>query len=536
MPVPGFRYWHCWVFVLLLLGSGRGLFAQIAGSSAVEINLAYLPIDVYTSKNCLHSACSPDYKWARYIQACSQDLTVRQCVKDSLAGFKHPPEQNVSGVRFMFAFRGIGFSTPLNPDGTVNSNWRNNLNLFFADMKAAGINNVTPSPRFYGGDYNERLYAEDPCSEGAPYPFRLFEFFPMTPFGNARNDNGVWGLWRAEFSPSYDCSPPDPIFAGWPQLYGVIEAVLGAASSNGLTVSQLDMQNEVNIGSFTVYGRLIYDQSHPRAGQPPESDENVLGEVRALMTKYGFKWERVTLSTGATVRLDTASECDSVYGDSARVIELSALTAALSHQPFGTIAEYQASGLFSCGGHLQADPLPAQLPFNYAASLPQIIDVHSYPCAKRTLFCDACNTNNCQINYDAGHPVECRKCNTDQPDAYQEARRFFQAVRGFLDGYDPTGWGAPSGNVNTMFMLGETISNTTNPSYPNYNCDGPDYEQFPAGAAVNNVLGFNNASPGLYGRYLAGGGATTVFRPWHSLTNTSCYPLVQTLGPYAPSP
>ena len=62
---------------------------------------------------------------------------------------------------------------------------------------------------------------------------------------------------------AYFCSPANPLFIGWQPIYNAVNAILGRASAHGITVTEVDMQNESDFDDFTAYGRLIVARMEP---------------------------------------------------------------------------------------------------------------------------------------------------------------------------------------------------------------------------------------------------------------------------------
>ena len=169
---------------------------------------------------------------------------------------------------------------------------------------------------------------------------------------------------------SYQCSPVNPIFVGWDNIYSVVGALLHAArhpfgdsDDRHLAVEEFDVRNEIDIEHYPVRGRMIVDNTHPST-LPVGRD--VLTDLRQLMVNngydlaHGFDQYRVTYSAMDTVISysppitkpvpigpnapnpnDQAPDevakfdCQSLWGDSAREEKASMLLGTISGGVFG---------------------------------------------------------------------------------------------------------------------------------------------------------------------------------------------------------
>jgi hypothetical protein len=100
----------------------------------------------------------------------------------------------------------------------------------------------------------------------------------------------------------YNCSPINPYFLGWNNEFDVINAILAAAYGR-VNVYEMETQQELNLASFTVLARYMYDNSSPQsAGLSLGQVVDVVSNLRSLMTNNGFDPGRVTWSSAACER------------------------------------------------------------------------------------------------------------------------------------------------------------------------------------------------------------------------------------------
>ncbi len=493
--------------------------AAIAQPSKLYINLAAVPLDKYQFTNWDSTFQRP------YVKNCSTTKTVRQCIQDRLVGFR---SQGAEGVRFFYPLCGGGYNTALNNCGSspsqvsLNTVWVSNLNLFLFDMKTKGFTKVIPSPMFWGAweptdpnpqnpanpgapnDGQRKLTVSDSCA-GNPSPTGQVKlvFWPAVPFGVSGGDNYPGtstpqpvGPWRPGHNQSYNCSPANPVFVGWSNIYAVSNAVLQKAQANSLIVDEFDIQNEIALDNATVYGRLIVDNKHTGTGNP-----NVLSQTRSSMTTYGFNWKRVTYSAHSANSTVSQYDCGSVYGDSARIIRLSEMLAGIGGGLIGDANGASWVNGLRCGGTATG---MYQMPTYH--SPPNITDLHVYACVEATT--GGCTSASVQ----------------------NDAKKTFDGVKAMIDSYGPSGWrGSVPDIYNSLYMLGETWSNAFDSS--NKSCEGGNVT---TSVATQTVNGFNTSG-------LAGRTAGTVFQPWHQVANwgdpAACYPATYTINPpYTPQP
>lgn len=484
--------------------------------SRLEVNLSYIPLDVYDS----------GLPGSNYIPSCT-GMTVRQCYQNALNTYYS--QRRVTGVRFFFALCGGFYSTALNGcGGTVqfNSAWRTSLNKFLKDIYDSGIRNITPTPAFsgVGGDigvvgYSSGVPLTYSCNGGSPKTVGVQWWPALTYALRASNGHPLNENQQQE----YNCSPQNDVnFVGWQNIYTVISNVLQAANSNPLcsqaphchlNVEELDLTNEVNLSAFTVQARLIVDNKR--------GNENVFGNIRNLMSQNGQLSSRVTYSVTGDNTSEAGCDCGSVYGDSARLLHVSALAGGLGGGRIG-LPELgsDTSGYGARCAKLYCAINPSNpdisdmigLPLSYPE--PTIVDMHNAPCVLNA------TTDGC-------------KDERDQNVQATEARLTFSGIKSFLDSFCPSGWRHNSPELcAALFMLGETgLFRPWPDSGSWWNCEG-----VPRVVPAATVQGLNNST--LSGRTLTGGAAGVVFRPWINVPAGGCYnEFPATLQPtFVPSP
>ena len=176
------------------------LLAAIDSPSKLHPNIGGVSIESYNSSN------------SGQIPNCTES-TVRACYQSILQTFR---SQEASGVRFRFSlYQAMERS---GSDYQVKASWLSNLDTFLGDIAAAGYTNVIPSPQFSGwqgeGKQVERVVVEGGgCPHGNGTEIDL-TFWPTAPFGWDAN-----GPYAGGFNQSYNCSPQNPIFVGWDNIY-----------------------------------------------------------------------------------------------------------------------------------------------------------------------------------------------------------------------------------------------------------------------------------------------------------------------------
>ena len=368
------------------------------------------------------------------------------------------------------------------------------MRAFFADVYASGIRNVTITPAHTGFGGDAYLFAPPSSSPSGALcadTQSVLLYWAAAPFGentvcDLNGQNCGYRPTGAFDNSAYNCSSRNPIFVGWQNMYNVINAMLNAAATRGLTVTELDIENEADYQNFPVHARFLVDNAHTNTGNPDS-----VNSLRYYMgTANRFDPGRVTTST-FTISANTANwNCTNVYNDYARLTPLNEFASAIGGGVIGLPSGYDASTGLVCGGSTSG---MYQMPVSHTQ--PNIVDIHSYACV-----IDPANG----------------QCRLDDVQAQNEARINFSDVVHYL---------ALRNVTSSLIMLGETWSNSN--AGNGRNCEGGVL-----GAAKDTVVGYNASS-------LAG--HSVIFRPWHNV-RASCYSYPDNFnvnlggaGPYTPT-
>ncbi len=468
----------------LLTVSSSAAQAAIDPPSRLHANLGGVSIDQYNANNTGQLPNCPSGSYPK----------IRDCYVSLLQKFK---TQEAAGVRFRFSVWRAMEKTQTGNDYQVKSSWLTNLRDFLQDIKNAGYTYVTPSPIFFGtsGDGEQNIQVDvtvGGCTDSVPTKVEL-TFWPTAPSGWEPGK----GPFAAGKDQSYNCSPPNPIFVGWDNIYEVIDALLAEIAAKGLVVYEFDLLNEINLHWFTVEARFIYDNMIAHSG-----DRDVLTKVRTLMSNHGFSPDRVTYSPKTSRTSSPGADCLSIYGDSARVIGLSEVTAGINGGLVGHGASWKDNDsnamYLPCRTGTNTGEMPA---INVYHTQPSVIDIHDYSCLLMDKWtCDP---------------------NKTSADTQVEAETLFTKIRQYKNAYCPGGWHGYNANIcNAQVVVGETHSNTVN---GNQTCEGA-----PVNSAEGEVLGYNDST--------LAGTTTIVMQPWYHAFD-SCYPFDNPVinPPYDPS-
>jgi hypothetical protein len=286
-----------------------------------------------------------------------------------------------------------------------------------------------------------------------------------------------WADGVGNLNDAYNTANSNPYFWGWQPFYNVIDTVLQAAQSHGLNVTELDIQNEVDLVNSPVQGRLLMDNVHLTW---------VLDGLGWYMEHHGFSHDAVTVSVvhadpyhplgGPPDRVPF--DCVSAYGDSATLLSASALFQAISGGPFGVPNANDTNYNLYCGGSFP--PTASHLAGTYNPRT--VLDIHSQSCFEGP---DCTNT-------DAQNFL------------------FYNSVWSFLS--QDRGGGSNYENVAMVFGESNPLDDLScifNPNNGEFN--------FPPAVAVQAVLGGYKRST-LFTMYKS----NTTFRPWHN-PGDSCY-------------
>jgi hypothetical protein len=238
------------------------------------------------------------------------------------------------------------------------------------------------------------------------------KFLPWIPYGflhdapaegdeDCKNNNDSYSTY----------ANANPYFWGWAPFESLVTTVVSSAYSAGVSIREFEIDQEQNFVSFPVVGRLIYDNKHYDGGT---LGYNVLSKVRGILSTYSYNSGLATYSMipqfpDADTGYNNANgvDCGSYWGDSAMLLETSALTGAIAgpYGEFGWPASTTTTHLLSCGG---TDGGMASLPVY--STQPTVVDVHAYPCINNTGDFSNCSTS----------------------DATNTAETFYSDVWGFL--------------------------------------------------------------------------------------------------------
>jgi len=519
-----------WQPMALLFGPNA---TGIAAPSILHSNLGAIPVDVYDNT-------TPKTQVVGLQGTCSSNSThVQDCYKEVLANLR---SQGVSAVAFTFAMcdgPGTNGSTPILGCGTANPsspdpNWVSKMTSFLNDVYNAGIYTIVPrfshstgsvsmGPGDHGVQYGP---VGNPISGGQCAGLGSVtqeEFIPTQPFGliactntppyycpSGQNcttycqPNAGFPFDDGRFG--YTCSPANPYFVGWNIIDSVFLAVIQAAYNscgNGnypcLDIAQLDVEPEINVTSFPVEARFIYDDAQG-------GNVSHFGQIQAYMTVFGYDAGRVTYAIADSQVNQALFDCTDAYGGPARLQLLTGYKMAISAGPIGSPSgSYSQQHLLLCGGNMSgAESTPMVF------TLPRIWDYHTYPCVIAV----------------SGASHDDWGCSSSSPGVEGEAQQVSSDLKTALSLY-----GTPLATV----ALGETWTNSIDPTNSSQNCEGG-----PAGSAPNLVTGFDSSS-------LAG--QNIQFRPFINLQHwvgtlqnpISCYtPANQSLnsgnqGPFTPT-
>jgi hypothetical protein len=435
-----------------------------------EINYGPIPFDVYTMPNI-------DANGSPYIANCpvptpSNPTTVRSCIQTLSANYV---DGGATGVRFMFAVQGgssvpegtagpsqgsYGASTAWDSDGNVQPAWTNNLNLFLADLKAAGFIYVAPTPML-ATNWTGQPYASMQVNSCGSLKAKSLDFYRWLPFGLVPANGFPDCL---DIQGGYDLAARPPVinnqgFWGWQPYHNLIATVISSTIGAGLLLSEIDLSQEVDLANFTVMGRLIYDNT---------TNFDVLGDIQSLLAQNGLDPRLATYSVGSGNPTQANGDCITGYSDSGMLYGASALQSALAGGGFGLPSGFVLTSGVLCGGSIPASPT---LPVTYAVK--PLLDVHTYPCIR-----------------DNGSPPQC----STTEDVTTTATLLYNDITDLAQRY---------GNSGPRIIIGETT-----PPAPTNACTGNQ-------SAPQNAAGFEASN-------LPSFGSEIVIRPWSWITN-KCY-------------
>jgi hypothetical protein len=455
------RFWRH--FAPFLLGVAA-LTPWVHSSSGVvrpslEVNIGPLWVDQYTYK-----VLNTDRS---IYPACSANLSVRKCMQNFLSYYA---KQGVRGIRFQFALGGGAGSTPFDARGNISQAWLENLKAFFADMKAAGIENVTPTStlnQVWSGS------ASGISLKTMTVPYRkgpqcantgseTLAFFPWLPYGLDPADG--YNPADKEDNEAYYCSPKNPVFWGWSPFISLVGDVAAQAEKVGIDIEEWDVENELDLWNFTNEAREVYD---------PITETPVLARVGGALQMHGFKSSAATFSVQTPQVSTPGATCDSMFGDSGYAIWGSLLLAAETGGYIGGMGDFpnpvsEANGGLLCGG---SNSGMITIPRQPADWKPGTFDFHVYACVS--------GANGCELSANVKSTAEA---------AYNAVWQFVVAHRNTEE---------------DIAMIGETDSDA-----PNIACDGHTQQQAK-----------ENASAFRISEMFSEGAAHSVIRPWAYLVS-----------------
>jgi len=202
---------------------------------------------------------------------------------------------------------------------------------------------------------------------GCPSGSETLVFFPWLPFGLTQNSNSNLEYPADQgYNDAYNCSPANPTFWGWSPYLNLVSEIVSTANANSLRISEYEIETEVNLGDFTVTGRLLYDNTNSEA---------VLSAVNSILQpSFGNVG---TIDAGTASPPSPAYDCGSVYGDSAHVFFGSELLAAMGGAQIGNPSGGTYVGHMLCGGSTSG-----MITIPNGGLVPTITDNHVYPCVE----------------------------------------------------------------------------------------------------------------------------------------------------------
>jgi hypothetical protein len=480
---------------------------------AIEVNLGPIPIDKYDG---VATNSSGTLNNGVILANCSgtPTPTIQYCYQQYMYNYNH--NQSITGVRFQFGLAGGANSTPFDTSGNVSSTWVANLGMFFSDLYNHNITTITIQPNLglWSDDSNSYYTTGTSNCDGSSLNFPYF-----LPFG-VRADNGYpdcQGNNNAYTMTSTSTGTGNASFNcltcwGWTPFYNLMDSVLYQASYAGLTVEELDLNNEMDIVDFPVSARLMYDNTSPNC--PGMSYcPNILEDMQDKMDFYFGSTSR-SLVTYSTLNMNPSTQtggspwndgstCNSVYSESALIIKQSSLYHALNGGYFGLphgVQNDESHYWLYCNG---TTSYMTQLPTSFATLvMPSVTDIHVWIC-------------NGQISSGS---ISCQDPTSAGTLGAPTARVTYNGIYSFLTTNSITA---------NKVMLGEVNHNVTANACDTYYGD----------AAYSNVDGFNgyndglNTSSSLFQNLLS----STVFRMWSNplgkLPVSQCYSVPYTLGP-----
>ena len=447
----------------------------IAGQSYLHTNLGIMVPDWYLS------AHQPSEFTPGLQASCPGATTIRSCVQQRLAAFR---SQGITGVRTTFQLCGGSMSTALlhcdnASQVTLSQAWVDSVSALMQDIASAGIANVSFTIAHHDdGDAGIRVVSANglsvpsgqPCqvkhSDGQMLPTSWVKFYPADPVGldaddqehNPSNPSQSVGYPLDDGFNGYNCSYSNPYFVGWANINKAVKAILDAAHSAGLGLTEVDYEAEVNFNGFPVETRYVVDNSRPETGEPQFVDGSYYDElkaVRALVSGYSspaYDSRRVTYSAALEPIWWSGSvppNCQNAYGGYARLTHLYAIGSAIGGGQVGTAAGVDPGtegGLLPCGGDWST---MVHAPLGHTEQ-PNVVDIHAYPCNLAPDSVYSSNVNPAQEGHRFCHPGANAKVQV-------EAKTNFDDLTHYLN------W---IGTPDALVIVGETHGNGNGANSP----------------------------------------------------------------------
>jgi hypothetical protein len=495
------------------------------GSAGLEVNLGPVPIDLYN----LPPTTVPQGGGGPIYPNCTES-TIQNCILDMLSttATGNYQSQGVTGVRFQFGLGGDRYASTafiVNSDGTyggVNPAWLANLTTFFSDLKGYGIQNITITPALTAPNVNPGFKNTSPTGAcGQPVLY-----LKWVPFGLS-SATTTYGFPECHGSPlAYGtANAPNSVipksFWGWKPFFTLMNLVLQSASQKGLKVSEIDLENELDLFDFTVSARLIYDNQNDLNGNVGGTTD-VLTTIRKLMSKWGFDPTQVTYSVQVLdPTTDITTDCLSPYGGSGTLFYLQELNYAFnygSNSGNGTFGN--PNGLSNNSSGLPCPPPNNPVSLTGLSSLPvaYVYTSNTQVVQQNVSAVTDVHFFNCILGQDAHNDPIC----LTSPAVNLPSVVYTSALPNYLSAVNAHQLPAPA--VLLSLMLGEVNSSQrdilSGPGYPQQYIT---YCVTPQMTAFQNVAGFMSspffANPPAYL-------SKTTFRPWENPADYA------TLDPY----
>lgn len=468
------RRWCSVSSMIVLMAVATASMSAGISPSQLDINLGPIPIDNYLlPNNYCGGSCGGQY----YVSsACPATSTIQSCIKTWFTGSGGYISQGVKGARFAFPLGGGNYSTAWDSNGNVQQAWVSKFLQFMQDLKSYGVQRVNPTIAII--DY----WSGTPIMPNPPIysacDGKELMFFKWVPFGEY-NNSSQYGYPDCQGNMNgYSMANANPYFWGWAPYLNAVSAIIQSVKTAGLTFSDFDLVNELDVTDFTVAARMIWDNKHgsEECSNGTFACTAVLSDVRYYFTQNGFSYGPADYSTTVYNPTVAAYDCTSVYGDSAMLLHESGLLGAIAgaNGKFGPSSPSWTNNL-PCGGNTSQ---MISLPVSYVLTQPTSTDVHAYICVV--------STSNHQC--------------VDSIDATSTSKAFFSDVWSMLSNH---------GLTSNYMVFGETFPNQPNTITPG---------NFTEAVASQEASGYTQST--LFTNHAS----SVTFRPWeYPIGTTSQY-------------